>query len=191
MAQVRGVDLSAKMVRHYNEAVKARGLPAERMRAIQGDLLASSEDPDTTSELAGPEFSDFDLAVVSMALHHVTEPQELLLRLRDRLKDSGVLVIVDWTPVAHADHGDQAGPSTSHVIDSHSHHHHHHAGHAGSQHGTRHAHASNGHASQSEVEALLAQAGYHDVESVMQARTIKTSAHAGGEKRVFMTRGRK
>ena len=68
------------------------GLSQRRMNAIRGNLM------DDSAALAGPDYYDFDLAVVSMALHHVKNPQELLMRLVERLKSGGVLVVIEWLP---------------------------------------------------------------------------------------------
>lgn len=48
------------------------------------------------SALNDPEWFGFDIAVMSMALHHVSDPVEMLRRLGQRLKNGRTLVIVDW-----------------------------------------------------------------------------------------------
>lgn len=60
------------------------------MLAIQGDLN------DPQDSLTQPEWFDFDAAIISMALHHVQDPASLLKRLRQRVKHSGSLVVIDW-----------------------------------------------------------------------------------------------
>ena len=87
---MRGIDISGGMVEKYNETAQSRGLYPDRMRAVQGNLL---EDPET---LNGPEFWDMHLIVMSMALHHVDDPGEMVQKLTKRLRPGGCLVIVDW-----------------------------------------------------------------------------------------------
>lgn len=82
------------MVENYNNMARVSG-HAEEMYAVQGDLLEN--------EVIGPleEFSGFDIAVISMALHHVSNCQELLSKLVARLRHGGVVVVVDWVPGAN------------------------------------------------------------------------------------------
>ena len=60
------------------------------MFAIQGDL----NDPQLV--LSEPEWSEFDAAIISMALHHVKDPVGFLSRLRKRVRRGGALVVVDF-----------------------------------------------------------------------------------------------
>lgn len=60
------------------------------MRAIQGDLI------DPQYPLDQPAWWGFDAAIISMALHHVKDPVDLLKRLCQRLKPGGSLVVIDW-----------------------------------------------------------------------------------------------
>ena len=87
---LRGIDVSAGSVAQYNALAQSRhGLPAEQAHAVIGNLAT---DPD-----AAPEMRDFDLIVMSMALHHVADPAGVLRALTARLRpDGGVLLIVDW-----------------------------------------------------------------------------------------------
>lgn len=39
---------------------------------------------------------DFDLVVISMALHHIEHPSKGVQRLVERLRIGGVLLVVDW-----------------------------------------------------------------------------------------------
>jgi SAM-dependent methyltransferase len=61
-----------------------------RMHAVQGNL----DNP--SSELDQADWSDFDVAVISMALHHVPHPVKMLSQLRERLRTGGCLVVVEW-----------------------------------------------------------------------------------------------
>ena len=60
-----------------------------QMYAIQGDLSKPSSDLDQA------DWSGFDVAVISMALHHVFEPIQMLSQLRERLRPGGVLTVVE------------------------------------------------------------------------------------------------
>ena len=60
------------------------------MSALHGDLYHPSP------EMSEPEWRDFDLAVISMALHHVKDPIDMLRRLKERLRPGGMLVVVEF-----------------------------------------------------------------------------------------------
>lgn len=91
-ASCRGIDLDASQADRYNnEANKAYGDNAEsKMFGIQGDLYHPSEN------MNGPDWENFDVAVISMALHHVADPIDMLRRLRQRLRPGGVLIVVEF-----------------------------------------------------------------------------------------------
>lgn len=59
------------------------------MLGIQGDLYSPTE------EMSSAEWSNFDLAITSMALHHVRNPVDMLRRLKARLRPGGTLVVVE------------------------------------------------------------------------------------------------
>ncbi|KAK6083291.1 methyltransferase [Seiridium cupressi] len=91
LASFRGVDISNAQVQRYNdEAVKLLGESPDRMIAIQGDLSNSSE------VLNGLEWFDFDVVIISVALHHVDNPVEFLKLLRQHVKKGGSLVVLDF-----------------------------------------------------------------------------------------------
>ena len=71
------------------------------MHAIQGDL---GDQSGTT--LNESEWFDFDVAFISMALHHVPDPVAMLRQLRRRLKDGGVLVVIEGTDSGLNQEGD-------------------------------------------------------------------------------------
>lgn len=60
------------------------------------DLLAPGEDPLLDDE----EINGFDLVGISIALHHVEDTELAVRRLSQRLRQGGVLLIVDWLPSA-------------------------------------------------------------------------------------------
>ena len=90
-AVFRGIDSHPKQVERYNEeAGKLFGEGHDRMHAVQGDL----DNP--SSSLDQADWSNFDVAVISMALHHVPHPVKMLSQLRERLRTGGCLVVVEW-----------------------------------------------------------------------------------------------
>ena len=94
------------MVDKFNIEAREAGMTEARMRAVRGDLLAPIE-----GQLESQEFYDFDLAVMSMALHHVEDPKIMIAKLVERLRPGGTVVIIDWIPSgrpssdSHGNHG--------------------------------------------------------------------------------------
>lgn len=87
---LRGLDSHPKQVARYNdEAAKLFGDGHNQMHAVQGDLSKPS------LELDKADWSNFDVAIISMALHHVSEPIEMLSQLRKRLRPGGSLIVVE------------------------------------------------------------------------------------------------
>lgn len=97
----QGIDSHPKQVERFNE--QAKSLPGDRMWAVEGDLLTPS------AELEKPEWFGFDIAVMSMALHHVPKPEEMLVQLRKRLKSGGTLVLVEFVGAGELVHGHRHG----------------------------------------------------------------------------------
>lgn len=93
-AVCRGIDLDASQVERYNDEAGRLfadgGETRRRMFAVHGDLYHPSP------EMTGPEWEGFDLAVISMALHHVKDPVDMLRRLKERLRPGGTLVVVEF-----------------------------------------------------------------------------------------------
>lgn len=102
----RGIDLDAPQVERYNN--EARQLLGEaerdRMLAIHGDLY------EPTQEMASPEWRNFDIAIISMALHHVKDPVDMLRRLKDRLRPGGTLIVVEFLGKKENEGGRQYDP---------------------------------------------------------------------------------
>ena len=63
----------------------------DRMHAIEGDLSNPS------STLNDPHWFNFDVAIMSLALHHVSDPVDMLSKLKERLRKGGTLVVVEFT----------------------------------------------------------------------------------------------
>ena len=90
----RGIDISAGMVQQYNLQAEKNGYSTEAMRAVHGDLVNTMTNPSV--DLTSPEFTDFDLVAMSMALHHVDDPGLMIKTLSEKLGPGGVLLIIDW-----------------------------------------------------------------------------------------------
>ena len=108
--EIVGIDVSDEMVKHYQK--RATG----SMRATRGDVMVAE------ASISGPEFFNFDVIVMSMALHHVDNPELCIQQLVKRLVPGGTLVIIDWDPngctlspwkLGHAGHG-EAGHGHGH-----------------------------------------------------------------------------
>lgn len=93
----RGLDSHPAQVQRYNdEAQRLLGDESDRMRAIEGNLTSPP------AVLDNAEWYNFDVAVISMALHHVADPVGMLKRLVRRVKQGGVIIVVEFTPVGDA-----------------------------------------------------------------------------------------
>lgn len=113
-ALFRGLDIAASQVERFNEKARTlNGHPRanqKQMWAIQGDI----NEPDAA--ISTPEWSGFDVAIISMALHHVKDPADFMIRLRQRVRQGGTLVIIDW--LRHVETADNTdGNSTYNVAD--------------------------------------------------------------------------
>jgi SAM-dependent methyltransferase len=82
------------------------------MFAVVGDLAVPSEP--NPSSLSGPEFNNFDLAVVGGGFHHFEDPELAAARLVERLRPGGVLLIWDFLP-----HGDDYIHDAHHTVAHH------------------------------------------------------------------------
>jgi len=88
------------MVEQYNDMALKGGFSPEKVKAVQGDLV----DPESTPspELNSPEFFNFDLIIMCMALHHVQDHEKMIEKLSERLREGGVLIIVDWVAISES-----------------------------------------------------------------------------------------
>ncbi|KAL2851330.1 S-adenosyl-L-methionine-dependent methyltransferase [Aspergillus pseudodeflectus] len=102
--QTIGLDLSSGMVAEYNKAALEMGFGIERMHAYQYNLLGTDTESEsaTTSLLPENTLAPFDVIVIGMALHHVSEPSVLLARFKELLKPGGVCVVMDMVPTDDA-----------------------------------------------------------------------------------------
>lgn len=107
LTQVVGIDVSDNMVDEFNSNANALDMTS-KMTGYKADLLADS----AATEFSGPEFKDFDLVTVSMALHHFEHPDIALQKLAKRLKNGGICFIIDLVP--HSGHGHDHGQGHDH-----------------------------------------------------------------------------
>lgn len=92
MTKAIGLDIAQAMVNEYNKQVREGGISTEKMFAKVGNIVADT----VPAELSDPEYHDFDLVIVSMALHHLADAELAMKRLAGRLKNGGVLWIIDF-----------------------------------------------------------------------------------------------
>ncbi len=192
------------MVEQYNKAARNQALSEQQMYAIQGDLTAPKSET-THPSLNSEDFFGFDVIVMSMALHHVEDPQEMLTRLVERLKDGGVVVIIDWNPNPERrpdqrermfGEGDSAQDLTGghgHGLDrSHGEGHSHEGAHIQrpEQHAAAHTVATDGF-NKEQMDTMLRRAGCREVEYVLHPELSRVPPSAGGYNQLFFARGRK
>lgn len=87
------------MIDEFNRNAKSIDI-SHKMIGYKADLLGTSV-PD---EYMGPNFTDFNMVTVSMALHHFEYPQEALQCLSKRLSQNGVFMIIDILSRSGSDH---------------------------------------------------------------------------------------
>ena len=91
---IYALDLSPNMIERYNDLAKESDIPSVRAaHALEANLLADGE---SSEVISGPDWHEFDIASVGLALHHFPDPKEAIERLVQRLKVGGVLLIVDF-----------------------------------------------------------------------------------------------
>ncbi|KAL3480641.1 S-adenosyl-L-methionine-dependent methyltransferase [Aspergillus californicus] len=96
VSRVIGMDISDGMIEEFNKNAQQAGC-SDTVVGIKANLLAESP----PAEVSGPEYFDFDLVVVSMAVHHFQYPAKALQRLGERLKKGGVMMIIDLVSDEH------------------------------------------------------------------------------------------
>lgn len=96
VTKVVGIDVSDNMISEFNKNAREAGV-VEKMVGLKGDLLADA----ISDELRDPNLFNFDIVVVSLALHHFPDPDFALKRVADRLKKGGILLIIDFLPDEH------------------------------------------------------------------------------------------
>ncbi|KAL8663706.1 MAG: hypothetical protein Q9202_003652 [Teloschistes flavicans] len=66
-----------------------------RMSAVQRDILNTSADSKGDAVASG-EWFIFDVAVMSMALHHIASPEDAGRLLVERLRSGRIVRLIDW-----------------------------------------------------------------------------------------------
>ncbi|KAK9491192.1 S-adenosyl-L-methionine-dependent methyltransferase [Lipomyces doorenjongii] len=108
VTELIGVDISEEMVAKYNANADALGPGGAKMSALLGNLTDRDNPP--ADQFADPRYFNFDLIVVGMALHHMDDPTYALTRLGARLKNRGVLFVID-NQSRHHPHDEDSGHS--------------------------------------------------------------------------------
>lgn len=166
VSAIRAVDLSDGMVARYNAALAQAGLPHEKAYAVVGDLGGPHPD---AGQLGGPDFHAFDVAAVSLALHHVEDPALMVRRLAARLRPAtGVLVVLDFLPFEHSHSRHRTHSDLGHTI---------------KQHGF----------TREEVASLFRQAGLEEFgfEVLPEPVVLGSQQDGKNERTVFIARGRR
>lgn len=163
------------MVEAYNDGARMQGLPEQQMHAVQGDLMVPPEK--IPKALKREDLYGFDVIVMSMALHHVEDPQLMTMNLVERLRDGGSILIIDWAPAAGKEQ------------ETH-HHHEHGGGHQQEMHSVKHTMSRAGF-DEEEMVKILKQAGCSEADYVFHPELSKLPSQFGGEKQLFFARGKK
>ncbi|KAK9463199.1 S-adenosyl-L-methionine-dependent methyltransferase [Lipomyces oligophaga] len=95
---VLGVDVSAGMVEKYCTIAKNLGFSPNEMIGVRGDLISPNAPP-TEPALQEKDLWNFDFVAISLALHHIEDPQNAITQLASRLSVGGKLLVIDWTPI--------------------------------------------------------------------------------------------
>lgn len=164
------------MVEEYNKSARSHGVPEAQMFAIQGDLAAPLTEAGH-SFLNGSDYFQFDLIVISMALHHIDVPKVLIERLVERLNKGGVVVIIDRT--LDQEDGQKKEPrEESHGLQG------------NIQHAAAHTVSHEGF-SKEQIDTMLRCAGCHEVDYLVLDERAKIPAEVGGPMQIFFARGKK
>ena len=191
VTSILGVDVSPAMVESYNAAACVASDHEAPMRAVVGDLLAEDQ-----AVLEGEEWYEFDLCVMSVALHHVQNPEVMVSKLVERVKVGGRVVIVDWVDDGRGwnDPGNVHGGGGS---DGHVHGHAHEGEEVGHKsgsdiardHAISHAIFSDGF-SKERMGEIFGQAGCGNFDFVL-ALNPSEMPHGEGKKQLFFAKGTK
>lgn len=152
---IRGIDISSNMVQAYNAEASKAGFACAQMHALEGDILGPEPLPN----------AEFDLVVMSLALHHIQDPAELILRLSKVLRSGGVLVILDWVDRTESGCGAHSA-KFKHIV-------------------TRHGFT------ESEMQAMYAAAGLEGWKWRLFDELCELPADMSGPQQAFMARGKK
>lgn len=86
---IQALDLSANMVARYRDLAASSTVPSvSGATARIGNLL--------TDELTDENLHGFSIAAICAALHHVADPGLVIKRLAGRLREGGLLLVIDF-----------------------------------------------------------------------------------------------
>ena len=184
LTEIRGVDVSERMVDRYNAEAREAGVSEAQMYAVRGDLMESSGGP-----LEGQDFFNFDLIIMSMALHHIDDPKTMMAELVGRLKPGGRVVIIDWIPSDNKvtpDHGESSREQPSSPgAGSGAAHHHEHTPHPGA-----HTISFDGF-SKEQMQSMFKEAGCSSSDYVLAESPSQVPPDPTGQKHLFFAKGTK
>ena len=184
LREIRGVDVSERMVDRYNADAREAGVSEEKMYAVRGDLMDASGGP-----LEGQGFFNFDLIIMSMALHHIDDPRRMVAELVGRLKPGGRVVIIDWLPsdekVTHNHGGSSREEPSSHAAGSGAAHHHEHTPHPGA-----HTVSVDGFSNE-QMQSMFKEAGCSSSDFVLAESPSQVPPDPKGQKHLFFAKGTK
>lgn len=94
MSECKGIDVSSAMVQRYND-IAASGLlaPGIPSHAVVGNLMLPDSEIDAS--LRTPDMYGFDLVAVGLGFHHFADAAGSIVKLAERLKPGGVVLIID------------------------------------------------------------------------------------------------
>lgn len=162
---VRGIDVSDAMVDKYNSEAREAGVSEDQMHAVRGDLLAPAD-----GLLGSQDLHNFDLIIMSMALHHVDEPNKMIAKFVERLKPGGTVVIIDWIPKAPET---DTGTASDHR-----------------QHSAQHTISFDGFTKE-QMQSMFSEAGCVSTDFVLAESTSKVPPDLSGERQLFFAKGTK
>lgn len=184
LTEIRGIDVSERMVDRYNADAREAGVSAKHMYAVRGDLMDTSG-----GLLEGLDFFNFDLIIMSMALHHIDDPKKMIAELVGRLKPGGRAVIIDWIPsdkkVTHNHGGSSREQPSNHGSESGAAHHHEHTPHPGA-----HTVSFDGF-SKEQMQGMFKEAGCSSSDYVLAESPSQLPPDPRGQKHMFFAKGTK
>ena len=179
LTTIRGVDVAERMVDKYNADAREAGYSEEQMYAVRGDLMEMAKGP-----LMGQDFFDFDLIIMSMALHHVNDPQGMIRKLVGRLKPGGRAVIIDWLPSDKMTGHNQGGLSSQGAGSGEAHQQEH------KPHPGAHTVSVDGF-SKEQMQAMFEKAGCGSSDFVLAKSPSQVPPDPKGQKQLFFAKGTK
>ena len=184
LTEIRGIDVSERMVDRYNADARGAGVSEEQMYAVRGNLMDTSGGP-----FEGHDFFNFDLIIMSMALHHIDDPKRMVVELVRRLKPGGRAVIIDWIPSDENVKREHGGSSHEHPSS--------HGAESGAAHHHEHTTPSGAHTvsfddfSKDQMQSWFKEAGCSSSDYVLAESSSQVPPDPTGQKHMFLAKGTK